>query len=63
MENYLVPTITVSSYNGNIPLAKELLNVLDLPNEGILWKKTDQEYILFSEKSWNKFVQKMKAET
>lgn len=63
MENYLVPTITVSSYNGKIPLAKELLNVLDLPNEGILWKKTDQEYILFSEKSWNKFVQKMKAET
>lgn len=54
-------TLTISTCGNRIPITAELLSILDVPTDGVLWKKTESEYYLFSEKTWNKFVQQMKA--
>jgi len=62
MKESLLHTIDVKECGETIPLAAELLTILDLPTEWVLWKKTETEYYLFSEKQWNIFVYEMKQE-
>lgn len=63
MEKSCVHIIHVKKFSTRIPIAPELLSILDLPTDGVLWKQTDNEYYLFSKGQRDVFVHKMKTES
>ena len=60
MEGGLTNIIHVKKYRDKINLSAEVLSILNLPTDGVLWRKTDNEYYLFSKKQRGIFVQEMK---
>lgn len=53
--------LNIPKCSNRLPITAELLSILTLPAEGILWNKSDEEYYLFSEKQWILFVANMKT--
>lgn len=58
--NFIKHSINVKNFCGAFKISKEILNILDISQDLVLWKKSDNEIIIFTEDSWLWFVNKIK---